>query len=195
MVVHHRNGRSVVPRLASGLMGAALLSLAVAPAHTAAAADPRPADTAAGISGQPVPRYVSLKFDRVNLRSGPGTEYPAVWVYRKAGLPLEVVKEYEAWRQVRDAEGTSGWVLQTSLSGRRTALVTPWEAKPGVTPPEVALLASDADSARMVASVEAGVIANVHSCDKTWCRVTVDQFRGSIRQNKLWGVYEGEVVK
>ncbi len=59
-------------------------------------------------SGLPVPRFVSLKSDRVNLRNGPGTDYPTGWVYRRAGLPLEVVKEFEGWRQVRDAEGVNG---------------------------------------------------------------------------------------
>ena len=65
----------------------------------------------AGASGLPVPRFVSLKSDRVNLRQGPGTEYPTAWVFRRAGLPVEVIKEFESWRQVRDAEGTTGWVL------------------------------------------------------------------------------------
>src|SRR5437868_15043292 len=92
-----------------------------------------------GATGLPVPRFLSLKSDRVNMRKGPGTDYPTAWVYRRAGLPLEVIKEFEGWRQVRDADGATGWVLQTFLSGRRTALVLPWEVKPGVPPPKIAL--------------------------------------------------------
>lgn len=95
-----------------------------------------PAASAPGASGLPVPRYVSLKSDRVNMRNGPGTDYPTAWVYRRAGLPLEVIKEYEGWRQVRDADGAAGWVLQSFLSGRRTALVLPWELKAGTAAPE-----------------------------------------------------------
>ena len=83
----------------------------------------------AGATGLPVPRFVSLKSDRVNLRQGPGTEYPTAWVFRRAGLPVEVIKEFESWRQVRDAEGTTGWVLGTMLSGRRTAVILPWEVQ------------------------------------------------------------------
>jgi SH3-like domain-containing protein len=150
---------------------------------------------ATGASGLAVPRFVSLKSDRVNLRSGPGTEYPATWVFRRAGMPVEVIKEFEAWRQVRDAEGASGWVLSTMLSGRRTALVLPWEVKPGQAVPEVALKDADRDNARPVAMVEAGVIANVRSCDKRWCAVVVGDFKGYVEQNKLWGVYPGEAVK
>lgn len=177
------------------LFGAIALFVSVQAAAGAAAAQTKAADPLAATSGLPLPRYASLKFDRVNLRSGPGTEYPTVWVYRKAGLPLEITKEYEAWRQVRDAEGANGWVLQSSLSGRRTVLVEPWEAKADTAPPQVALRSDANDKARLIANVEAGVIANVMSCDGKWCFVTLDQFRGYIQQKKLWGVYEAEVLK
>lgn len=148
-----------------------------------------------GPSGLVLPRFVSLKSDRVNLRAGPGTEYPTSWVFRRAGLPLEVVKEYESWREVRDAEGTTGWVLQSFLSGRRTALVLPWDVKAGAPPPQVDVKSNDSTSSRTIAIVEAGVIASVHECDSAWCSVTIEAYRGYIEQKKLWGVYDGEVVK
>jgi SH3-like domain-containing protein len=151
--------------------------------------------TAPSGSGLPVPRYVSLKSDRVNLRNGPGTDYPTGWVYRRAGLPIEVIKEFEGWRQVRDSEGVTGWVLQSFLSGRRTALVLPWENKAGAAPPQVPIRSGDSENSAMVAKVEAGVIANLHNCDGRWCRVTIDSFAGFIEQKKLWGVYEGETLK
>jgi SH3-like domain-containing protein len=172
----------------------ALLAL-LAAATTAAAGARSDAPSFPGGSGLPVPRFVSLKSDRVNMRKGPGTDYPTAWVYRRAGLPLEVIKEFEGWREVRDADGAAGWVLQSFLSGRRTALVLPWEVKPGAAPPKVALRNDDSERARPVAMVEAGVIANLASCDGRWCRVSIDKFRGYIEQSKLWGVYEGEVIK
>lgn len=146
-------------------------------------------------SGLPIPRFVSLKSDRVNMRNGPGTDYPTGWVYRRAGLPLEVIKEFEGWRQVRDADGAEGWVLQAFLSGRRTALVLPWERKASKAPPIVPVYASDSASADIVANVEAGVIANLSSCDGRWCRVSIEQYRGYVEQKKLWGVYDGETIK
>lgn len=148
-----------------------------------------------GESGLPLPRFVSLKADRVNLRTGPGTDYPTAWVYRRAGLPLEILGEFEGWRQVRDAEGATGWILRSLLSGRRTALVTPWDVKSEEAVPQVPIRFSDSESSRAVALVEAGVIANVHSCDSRWCRVTVNRYRGYILQKQLWGVYENEVVR
>lgn len=149
----------------------------------------------AAVQGPALPRYVSLKPNRVNLRSGPGTEYPTVWVYKREGLPLEVIKEFEGWRQVRDADGASGWVLQSLLSARRTALIDPWDAKAGSAPPQVALYTSEDDNGGIVAKVEAGVIANVLTCNGKWCWVSLDKFKGYIQQKKLWGVYEAEIVK
>ncbi len=146
-------------------------------------------------SGLPLPRFVSLKADRVNLRAGPGTDYPTSWVYRRAGLPVEILSEFEAWRQVRDSEGATGWVLHSLLSGRRTALVAPWDVKPDKPAPQVPVRNSDSARARTVAIVEAGVIANVHACDGRWCSVTIDRFRGYLPQKQLWGVYENEIVK
>lgn len=148
-----------------------------------------------GASGQPLPRFVSLKADRVNLRTGPGTEYPTVWVYRRAGLPVEVVSEFEGWREVRDAEGTTGWIIQSLLSSRRTALVAPWDAEEGKSAAQIAVRLSDSESSRAVAIVEAGVIANVQTCDSRWCRISIDEFRGYIPQKQLWGVYQDEVIR
>lgn len=174
------------PALAAG-EGAPSESLPAAPAETPPAR--------AQASGLPVPRFVSLKADEVNLRAGPGRDYPTSWVYKRAGLPLEVVKEYDIWREVRDSEGTQGWVIQSLLSGRRTALVQPWDVKAGTATATATLRKKSSQSAAPVATLEAGVIANVISCDKEWCRVSVDKYTGYIEQKKLWGVYEGEEVK
>lgn len=146
-------------------------------------------------SGLPIPRFVSLKSDLVNMRSGPGTDYPTQWVFKRAGLPVEVLREFEGWRQVRDAEGATGWVLATLLSGRRTALVVPWEAKGAKVPPQIAIKSDNSDTSQDVAKVEAGVLANIRHCDGRWCELSVGDVRGYVEQKKLWGIYPGETVK
>lgn len=186
---------------ARATIGAGCLILALAcldpiPARAGAADTPGTEAPPSGqVSGLPVPRFVSLKADQVNLRSGPGKDYPATWVFKRAGLPVEVVKEFDIWREVRDAEGTQGWVIQSLLSGRRTALVLPWDAKPGASPKQTEIRRDTNASSRTVVMVEAGVIANILSCDGRWCYVAIDRYRGYIEQKKLWGVYEGEVLK
>lgn len=183
-------------------LGAAIFALTVwagnasaGGAETPTPAAPSATEAAPAGSGLSLPRFVSLKADRVNLRAGPGTDYPTSWVYRQAGLPVEVLKEFEGWRQVRDSEGATGWVSQSLLSGRRTALVTPWDKKAGNPVPQIPVRNSDSERARTVAIVEAGVIANIHTCDGLWCSISIDRFRGYMPQKQLWGVYPNEIVK
>ena len=181
-----------------GIALAVALASICLPAGVVRAQSPGARTTASvpGGSGLPVPRFVSLKSDRVNLRQGPGTEYRIAWVFRRAGLPVEVVQEFEAWRQVRDSEGTTGWVLSSMLSGRRTALVLPWEMKADAGPPApIPLRSDDRNNAAPVALVEPGVLASVLSCDSRWCRLAIGSHKGYLEQNKLWGVYEGEVIR
>ena len=188
-----RQSAALRPGCRYAVAGALALLLALAGATGLAA---QGAPTPAGATGLAVPRFVSLKSDRVNLRQGPGTEYPTAWVFRRAGLPVEVIKEFESWRQVRDAEGTTGWVLGSMLSGRRTAVILPWEVKAGQGQPAMAALRDDdSERASAVAQVEAGVLASIITCDGKWCRVSVGGFRGYIEQAKLWGAYKDEVIK
>ena len=148
-------------------------------------------------AGAKVPRYVSLKADRVLLRQGPGADFPTAWVFNRTGLPVEIVEEIEVWRKVRDAGGTEGWVHMSLLSGRRTALILPWEIKEGQKqqPPSATLRDDDRESARAIAQIEAGVLAGIIGCENGWCRVSVGNYRGYIEQSKLWGTYPNEEIK
>jgi SH3-like domain-containing protein len=148
-------------------------------------------------TGLPVPRYVSLKTDRVNLREGPSKDHRTAWVFQRAGLPVEIIAEYETWRRIRDSEGTEGWVLHSLLSGRRTALVMPW-AK--AAEPPISLFDKPDAKASVIAQMQPGVITNVKACDGKWCRVMInmDQARdldGYVEQEKLWGVYPNEQIE
>lgn len=149
-----------------------------------------PAGVEIGSSGLQVPRYVSLKSNRVNVRKGPSTEHAVAWVFSRAGLPVEVVAEFENWRQIRDNEGSEGWVFHALLSGRRTALVTR-----GKDSEAVPLHASDSESSDTVAQLQPGVLGSVHTCDGEWCNFTVGNYTGWIQQERLWGVYPGEKIE
>jgi SH3-like domain-containing protein len=148
------------------------------------------ADTSSSVSGLPIPRYVSLKSDRVNLREGPSKDHRTVWIFQRAGLPVEVTAEFEIWRKVRDSEGAEGWVLHSLLSGRRTALVAPW--KKGT---ESILYRKASLTSAPIAKLQSNVIASVKSCDGTWCRVSGYGFDGYIQQSDLWGVYPNEKIE
>lgn len=146
-------------------------------------------------SGLPIPRFVSLKSNPVNLRKGPGKQYPKAWIFRRAGLPVEVIQEYNHWRQVRDSEGVKGWIFHSLLSGRRTALVIPWESRKGAKAALTDLHAAARQSARVIARLEAGTLASIKSCSKSWCYVSIGRFRGYLAKDRLWGVYPNEIIR
>ena len=143
-----------------------------------------------GSSGLPMPRFVSLKADEVNVRKGPGWDHAVAWVFRRAGLPVEVIAESDVWRQVRDSEGATGWVIGSLLSGRRTVLVAPWQGK-GKT---IDLYASAAKSAQVNAKLAPGVLGDVQQCDGSWCRISAGDVSGYVGQELVWGAYPGEKI-
>ncbi|MEM7695777.1 MAG: SH3 domain-containing protein [Pseudomonadota bacterium] len=142
-----------------------------------------------GASGLPLPRFVSLSSGEVNVRVGPSFQHKVKFTFVKRGLPVEIVREYGNWRQVKDAVGEEGWVHHSLLSGRRTAIVAPW----GAAEP-IALRRTASGSARTDALLEPFVLAVVEECDGAWCAISSDRFSGHVRQTDLWGVYPTETV-
>ena len=142
-----------------------------------------------GASGLPIPRFVSLKAEKVNVRRGPSSDHPVAWVFNRKGLPVEIVAEFETWRRIRDADGEEGWILQNMLTGKRTAVVAPW--KQGQTVP---LFDAPNTAAPVVARLGAGLLGDVANCSGEWCEVTAGGYEGWIEQTQLWGVYPGEAV-
>ena len=140
----------------------------------------------------PVPRFVSLKSDKVNVRAGPAKEQEVAWVYSRAALPVEVTAEFENWRRIRDWEGAEGWVYHSLLSGRRTALVSPQSKGKD----EFLALHAKPDTASAVAAkLQHGVLGTVKRCQNGWCRLIGEGFDGWIEQAHLWGVYPEEKVE
>lgn len=170
---------SFLPNTAAALLATAMLVAAGGLAHGAD-------ETGTGL---PVPRFVSLKADKVNVRNGPNKNQDVAWVFSRAGLPVEITAEFETWRRIRDAEGSEGWVYHSMLSGRRTALVAPWN-KTGT----VALRAEPKADAKVEAQLEHGVLGTLKSCDGKWCRFIGQGFDGYMEQSQLWGVYPNEKV-
>jgi SH3-like domain-containing protein len=167
----------------------AWLLLLAHPLATATSAPASPAGVEVGPSGLPVPRFVSLKASRVNVRVGPGEDYKVAWVFVKPGLPLEVVQEFDNWRRIRDSDGSVGWVFQSLLSGKRTAVVAPWAGGD----PRPIRAAARAD-ASIVAYLEPGVMGDVERCQDGWCRISGKGFSGWIDREQLWGVYPNEDI-
>ncbi|MEM1365705.1 MAG: SH3 domain-containing protein [Pseudomonadota bacterium] len=147
-----------------------------------------------GISNLELPRFVSLKAKRANLRVGPGRNYAVAWMFVKVGTPLEVVQEFDLWRRVRYADGTEGWLYHSLLSGKRTATTAPWKGN-GETKTHIEARAKPNEDARTTAKFEPNVLVNVESCNGTWCDVSHKNGNGWVRQTELWGVYPQEKIE
>ncbi len=135
-------------------------------------------------TGFPIPRFVSLSSDKVYMRSGPGTKYPVLWEYKKKGLPVEVIMEFDIWRKIRDVDGTEGWVHKSLLSGRRYVIVNADDL--------VSLKRKPQDDARLMAYLEPGAIATVDECAGAWCKVSAEGYVGWSERKNFWGVYPNE---
>ena len=170
-------------------MSGAILLAAIVVTLTASTPAIAAGETPGSVTGLPVPRFVSLKSDRVNVRGGPQKEQEVRWVYTRAGMPVEITAEYENWRRIRDWEGAEGWVYHSLLSGRRTAVVVP-KSKDELVP----LFENPDGESDVTAKLQSGVLASVKSCTGTWCRITGKGFEGFIRQERLWGAYPNEKV-
>jgi SH3-like domain-containing protein len=143
-------------------------------------------------SGLPVPRFVSLKTDKVNVRVGPAKDHEVAFVYSRSALPVEVIAESDNWRRIRDWEGAEGWVWHSLLSGRRTALVAPQSKGKDVL---MALHAKPDEKSGVAAKLEGGVLGTVKRCGGGWCRIAGEGFDGWIEQTRLFGVYPNEKVE
>ena len=162
----------------SRTLGAALIL--VVGGSVAAAQEAAPKGT---VTGLPLPRYVSVRADEVNVRTGPGVRYPIDWVFVREDMPVEIVAEFETWRQVRDWQGVTGWVHRSMLSGKRTVMVAP----------ATVTLRRDADpDSPPVARAEQGVVAELETCVGEWCQVVVDGVEGWSQRTDLWGATPGE---
>ncbi|MGA3402030.1 MAG: SH3 domain-containing protein [Acetobacteraceae bacterium] len=164
---------------------------AAAPPTAAAPAPPAPAKPAEEEkpvgTGLPLPRFAALRSDDVNLRAGPGTRYPIEWVYKRRDLPMEIEREFEVWRLVKDPDGIRGWVHQATLTGRRTFMVQGADAT---------LRAEPKETAAPVALLKAGVIGRIRSCEagSEWCRLQVGDYRGYLKRSQFWGALPDEVI-
>ncbi len=138
----------------------------------------------------PLPRFVSIKAERVKVRGGPDREHDVAFIYTRVGWPVEITAQSENWRRIRDSDGSEGWVFHSLLSTKRTGAVQ-LKAKTDLAP-----LHTKPDAKSPVsAQLQVGVLGTVKTCTGTWCRLAGSGFDGWIEQTELWGVYPGEKIE
>ena len=132
------------------------------------------------------PYWASIASGQAMTRTGPGKNYPGVWLYQRRDLPVRVVKKYDNWRMIQDPDGAQGWMLVTLLSDRRTAIVKAGEPR--------AIRVGAYDSAKVAYTAEQGVVGRISKCSDGWCRIEIGKHEGYIRTSDIWGVNGNEVV-
>ncbi len=139
-------------------------------------------------SGLPIPRMVSLRTEPVNVRSGPGYNYPIEWIYQQKGAPVEIINEYDVWREIKDWEGSTSWVHTTLITGKRFVKV--------ITAGENNVYNSDDYNSDVIAKVEDGVIGEIKKCHKKsdFCLIKFDTIEGWTPKKILFGVYHDENI-
>lgn len=167
-----------------GLLAAALLLGAWQAPKVAAG----PGPGKGAVTGWPVPRFESFRSREIYMRAGPGFQYPIVWVYHRLDLPVEVIGEFNVWRQVLAPDGKDGWVHEALLHGTRSFIVVGHRQTMRVAPN---------GGAAAVAYLDKGVIGVIRSCKAgaAWCRVAAGHRTGWLKRDQFWGSFPGEAVK
>jgi SH3-like domain-containing protein len=133
------------------------------------------------------PYWASISAGKAMMRTGPGQNYPATWLYVRADLPIRVVDTYPNWRKVRDPDGTTGWMLQRLLSDTRTALVTGDAPRP--------MRQQPAEDSKVRFLAEPGVVGRLSKCAGGWCLLDVRGRQGYIRTEHFWGLDPGGTLE
>ena len=134
-------------------------------------------------TGLPLPRFVSLKGDKVNLRRGPSLDYKIDWVYKRKHLPLMIVSEFGHWRKVIDFEGYTGWIYKDLLSGSRYIIVNKEET----------LLRNKAGFNSLGRAIlKKEVIGKLIDCEGLWCLIRIKNMRGYVLAEHIWGTSKGK---
>jgi SH3-like domain-containing protein len=146
------------------------------------------APTSGPVTHLPLPRFVSLRTDEVNVRAGPGFQYPVTAVYHRDGLPVEIIGEFDVWRQLDLPDGGTGWVHEATLRARRGFYIDVAAAT---------LRSAPSDSAGTVATLRQGVSGILLSCtaESPYCKAAVQGLTGYLARADFWGTLPDEVVK
>ncbi len=153
------------------------------------------AQAPANPSGLQLPRFASTHSKPINVRVGPGTKYEIAWIYVKSKIPVEIIKEFDTWRKIRDFSGQEGWVHQSLLSGKRIGRINIAADE------QIALYAKPSNQSDIRAQIGALYPVDLVQCNGKWCKVEVSfknkkdklaSLSGYIEQIKIWGVYKNE---
>lgn len=140
-----------------------------------------PASQAGPATGKALPRFESLAVAEAFGRNGPGDDHPVAWVYRRKGLPVQVLEEAREWRKVLDPANDMVWMHASRLTRQRTVMVT--DPPPG----GAVLFEAPRTGARVLAVAQVGLVGPLTGCIGPWREVVLNGVKGWVDVNALWG--------
>jgi len=122
--------------------------------------------------------FLSLKKNKVNVRYGPGFEYPIKYIYKKINLPIKQIDKKENFRRIIDLKNNSGWIHVSQL--KKINSIIPKEDK--------ILFSKPSNFSKPMAKIEKGRVLLLQNCIEKWCRVKSGSFKGWIKIKNTWGL-------
>ena len=122
--------------------------------------------------------FLSLKKNKVNVRYGPGFEYPIKYIYKKINLPIKLIDKKENFRRIIDLKNNSGWIHVSQL--KKINSIIPKEDK--------ILFSKPSNFSKPLAKIEKGRVLLLQNCIEKWCRVKSGSFKGWIKIKNTWGL-------
>lgn len=137
------------------------------------------------VTGLDIPRFVSLKSNDANIRVGPSVNYPIKLKYLMQNLPLEIIDEFDVWRQARDHNGKIGWLHKSLIKGERFILTGYKNEK------EINLY--NRPNGKIIGIIKKNNILDLNMCIIDWCKVSQNKIKGWLLKKNIWGVHDFEI--
>ena len=123
--------------------------------------------------------FLILKNNKVNVRYGPGFDYPINYFYKKKNLPVKIIDKKENFRRIIDFKKNSGWIHISQLKKGKSFILLE----------DQILFSKPTKHSKPLFKIAKGRLLIVKKCKKNWCRVKTENFLGWIKTNEIWGLY------
>ncbi len=123
--------------------------------------------------------FLTLRYDKVNLRQGPSRDYPIKIFYTKKFLPVLVQDKSDNFRKIKDHENNTGWIHLSQLSKKKAAIIID---------EKVVMFKSSTNFSKPIVILKKGRLTKVIKCKINWCKVKSENFKGWVKRESLWGL-------
>ena len=121
--------------------------------------------------------FLSLKKNKVNVRYGPGFDFPVKYIYKKINLPVIQIDKKENFRRIIDIKNNSGWVHISQLKKINSTIVLE----------DKILFEKPSFFSQPIAKIKKGRLLIIRNCEKKWCKIETNKFKGWVYKENLWG--------